>query len=177
MKWLERTNLAGADLVKGDKGKSLGEHGGREVGLGHGEGNEDAGEGELREEGEGLDLQGCGGWRGGGEVELGVVGAEVVAVVDAGYVVEVGVVQEGGAVAVGGLDGFVWEERGAYRANMARLRVKKVARLVAASWSRAGVTKARSRLNHLVSVGDFLVSRVGAPPIRSSSIHHTMAGA
>ncbi len=98
----EGTDLAGADLVEGDKGKSLGEHGGREVGLGHGQGDEDAGEGELREEGEGFDLQGRGGRGGGGEVELGVVGAEIVAVVDPGDVVEVGVVEERGAVAVGG---------------------------------------------------------------------------
>lgn len=43
--------LAGADLVEGDKGKGLGEHCGGEVLLGHGEGYEDAGEDQLREEG------------------------------------------------------------------------------------------------------------------------------
>jgi len=95
------TYLAGADLVKRYESKSLGHHGGGEVLLGDDEGDENGREEELREEGEGFDgegVRGRGGRAGGGEVEEDVVGAEVVAVVDAGDVVEVGVDDEGGAV-------------------------------------------------------------------------------
>lgn len=54
----------------------------------------------MGEEGEGFDAEGRRGWgEGGGEVELHVVGAEVVAVVETGDVVEECVLEEGGAVA------------------------------------------------------------------------------
>lgn len=91
--------LGGADLVERDKGERLRQHGGGEVLLGDGEGDEQAGEEELGEEGEGLGVPRGGGGGGGGvcrrvEVEEGVVGGEVVAVVDAGDVVEVCVEEE-----------------------------------------------------------------------------------
>lgn len=89
--------LAGADLVEGHEGERLRQQGAGQGALGRGEGDEHAGEEELREEGEGGD--GRPGGAGRGEVELGVVRAEVVAVVDARDVVEVGVLQEGEAVA------------------------------------------------------------------------------
>lgn len=53
--------LAGADLVKRNKSKGLGEHGGGQVAFGGGEGDEHAGEKKLREEGDGFDAY-C--WRG-----------------------------------------------------------------------------------------------------------------
>lgn len=85
---LFRSYLASAHLVKGDKGECLREHGGREILFGYNERDHDAREKKLWEEGHGFDPQ-CGkGWEGRGEIELGVVGTEVVAVVDAGDVME-----------------------------------------------------------------------------------------
>ena len=95
------TYLASADLVERDESECLGQHRRREVGLGRDEGDEHAGEQQLRQEGDGLDAQPVAagaGRRSGREVQLDVVGAEVVAVVDAGDVVEVGVGDEGGTV-------------------------------------------------------------------------------
>ena len=107
------TYLASADLVKRNKGKGLGEHGSRQITLGGSEGDEHAGEEELWEEGDGFDAHRWRGYSaggGGGQVELRVVGAEVMAVVDARYVVQVGVLEEGGAVA--GARVVSWEEHG-----------------------------------------------------------------
>lgn len=97
----ERVNayLACAYLVKGHKGKSLGQHGRRQVLFGHDEGDEYAREGQLREEHNRLDAKGREAGKGRRQVELGVVRAKVVTVVDASDVVEVGVRQKRGAVA------------------------------------------------------------------------------
>jgi len=50
-------DLARANLVESDKGKRLGEHGRGEVLFGEDEGDEDAREEELGEEGDGFDAQ------------------------------------------------------------------------------------------------------------------------
>lgn len=57
------TNLTGANLVESDKRKRLREHGGGEILLREDEGDEDAREEELGEEGDGFDseLGVCGG--------------------------------------------------------------------------------------------------------------------
>lgn len=86
--------LAGAHFVERDEGERLRQHGGRQVLLGHDEGDEHAGEQQLREERHGLDAQGRGAREGRGQVQEDVVGAEVVPMVDAGDVVEEGVFEE-----------------------------------------------------------------------------------
>ena len=92
--------LACADLVEGDEGERLGEHGAHEVAFCVCEREEDGGEGHLRDERDGR--PGEGGVRGprwgGDKVEQRVVGGEVVPVVEAREVVEVCVLEKGGAV-------------------------------------------------------------------------------
>ena len=95
----EWSYLACAHLVKGDKGKCLREHGGGEILFGRHEGDQDAREEQLGEEGHRFDPQSGEVRKGRGEIELGVVGAEVVAVVDAGDMVEECFLDEGGSVA------------------------------------------------------------------------------
>lgn len=171
--------LARADLVEGDEGEGLGQHGGGEVLLGHDKGDQEGGEEELREEGEGLGARegggcgggGCGG--GGGLVELDVVGAEVVAVVDAGDVVEVGVLQEGEAISffsrLVSIANMGSEIGGAtYIEYMSTLSPRNVARLTAPSCILAGL---QNRLAAASSPSPLPDTAFGArPPIRSPSI-------
>ena len=51
------THLTRAHLIKRDEGERLGEHSAREVSLREGEGDEEGAEEELRDEGEGFEMQ------------------------------------------------------------------------------------------------------------------------
>ncbi len=95
---LRDTYLAGADLVEGHKGKRLREHRGGQVLLRQHQGHQHAREEQLGEKRQRLDAQGRGLGERGRDVELDVVGAEVMPVVDPGDVVEVGVDQERRAI-------------------------------------------------------------------------------
>lgn len=84
------TYLTRADLVEGNKGEGLRQHGRRKVFLGPHERNQQRREQQLRQEGERLDARQTQPALGGRRrlVQLRVVGAEVVAVVEAGDVME-----------------------------------------------------------------------------------------
>lgn len=87
--------LAGAHLVEGNKSPRLQQHGRRQVRLCHDERDQHAREQKLGHKSHGLDGRGgSGSWVGGGEIQQDVVGAEVVAMVDAGDVVEIGMQEE-----------------------------------------------------------------------------------
>lgn len=98
---LSNTYLAGAHLVEGDKGERLRQHGPRQVLLGQAQRDQHARERQLRHEGRRLDAHARTAREPGRrQVQLRVVGAEVVPVVQPADVVQVGVLEEGEAVAV-----------------------------------------------------------------------------
>jgi len=95
------TDLARTHFVEGDECECLGEHRGWEVLFSQDDGNQDTRKSDLRHKRHGLDPHGRKTWEGGGEVQLCVVGAEVMTMVDAANMVEVCVCHERQPITIG----------------------------------------------------------------------------
>lgn len=121
-----------------------------------------------------------GGGLGGGEVEEGVVGGEVVAVVDAGYVVEESLLEEGVAVAGGSVSdglgkGGGWET---YMLYMRMFRDMNVVKLTSANFMRELLKKLIARSINPFPPFFIVDFDLAVPePICSSSNHQIIDGA